>query len=69
MPYFFRIQDPFLIAVLWILIGFNEDPDPSFYLTADPDPEPDPGSQTNADPDPGYTYKYQKAEFLHERYT
>jgi hypothetical protein len=29
---------------------FNADPDPTFYLIADPDPEPDPGSQTNADP-------------------
>jgi hypothetical protein len=31
------------IPVLWIRIGFNTDPDPAFYLTADPDP--DPGSQ------------------------
>jgi hypothetical protein len=35
-------------AVLWILIGFNADPDPAFYLNLDPDP--DPGSQTNTDP-------------------
>ncbi len=33
-------------AVLWIRIGFNADPDPAYYLTADPGPE----SQTNADP-------------------
>jgi hypothetical protein len=29
---------------------FNADPDPAFYLNADPDPYPDPRSQTNADP-------------------
>jgi hypothetical protein len=29
-------------------LGFNADPDPAFYLNADPDPYP--GSQTNADP-------------------
>jgi hypothetical protein len=37
-----------LILVLWIRIGFRADPDPAFYLKADPNP--DPGSQTNADP-------------------
>ncbi len=26
------------IAVLWIHISFNADPDPAFYLNADPDP-------------------------------
>jgi hypothetical protein len=26
------------------------DPDPAFYLKADPDPDSDPGRQTNADP-------------------
>jgi hypothetical protein len=31
-------------------IGFNSNPDPAFYLNADPDPDSDPGSQTNADP-------------------
>ncbi len=36
------------IAVLWILIGFNAEPDPAFYINADPDP--DPGSRTNAEP-------------------
>ncbi len=40
-------------AVFRIRIGFNADPDPAFYLNADPDP--DPGSQTNADPDPRQT--------------
>jgi hypothetical protein len=35
-------------AVLWICIGFNADPDPAFYLSADPDP--DQGSQPKADP-------------------
>jgi hypothetical protein len=35
--------------------GFSADPDPAFYLNADPDPNP--GSQTIADldPDPGQT--------------
>jgi|LakMenE01Jun11ns_1017448.scaffolds.fasta_scaffold8664386_1 hypothetical protein len=28
--------------------GFNADPDPALYLSADPDPDPE--SQTNADP-------------------
>ncbi len=43
--------------MLWICIGFPADPDPAFYLNADPDP--DPGSKTNADavPDPGQTLK------------
>jgi hypothetical protein len=36
-----------------IPIGFNADPDPAFYIKADPDP--DSRSQTNA-------------EFLHEKY-
>ncbi len=31
-----------------IRISFNADPDPAFYLSADP--YPDPGSQTNEDP-------------------
>ncbi len=52
--------------MLWILISFNADSDPAFYLNADPDP----GSQTNADadpdPDPGQTLKSQKVKFLHE---
>jgi hypothetical protein len=58
-----------IYAVLWIRIGFNEDPDPACYLNADPDS--DPGSQTNADPDsdPGQTLESQKVEFLHEKYT
>jgi hypothetical protein len=37
------------MAVLWFRIGFNADPDPAFYLNADPNPDPDSGSQTNAD--------------------
>ncbi len=50
--------------MLWILIGFNGDPDPypAFYLGADPDL----GSQTNAYPDPGQTLKSQKVKFLHK---
>ncbi len=45
-----------LQAVFRIRIGFNADPDPAFYLNAEPDPDPDLGSQTNADsdPDPGH---------------
>ncbi len=27
-------------SVFWIRIGFNADPDPAIYLTADPDPDP-----------------------------
>jgi hypothetical protein len=51
--------------VLWIRIYFNADPDPAFYLNADPVS----GSQTNsADPDPdmdpGQTLPSQKVEFL-----
>ncbi len=44
------------------------DPDPAFFLKADPDP--DSGSQTNADPcgigawSPGRTYKSPKNEFF-----
>jgi hypothetical protein len=33
-------------TVLRIRIGFNEDPDPAFFLNADPDPV----SQTNGNP-------------------
>jgi hypothetical protein len=36
---------------------FNVDPDPAFYLNADPDP--DPGSQINADADTGQTMPSQ----------
>ncbi len=36
--------------MLWIRIGSNADPDPAFYLNADPDP--DPAFYLNADPDP-----------------
>jgi hypothetical protein len=35
---------------LWIRIGINADPEPDFYLTADPDP--------------GQTLPSQKVEFL-----
>ncbi len=50
-------------AVLWIRISFHADPDPAFYLSADPDP--DQGRQPKADPgdpdpDPGPTLKSQK---------
>ncbi len=41
-------------------IGFNADPDPALYLSADLDPGP--GIQTNADPDydPGQTLPVTK---------
>jgi hypothetical protein len=45
--------------VLWIRIGFNANPVPAFYLSADLDPD----SQTNADPDPDHTFKSKKFEF------
>ncbi len=32
--------------------GLDANPDPAFYLNADPDQDPGPGSQTNVDPDP-----------------
>jgi hypothetical protein len=30
-------------AVLRVRIGFNADPDPAFFISADPDPDPDLG--------------------------
>jgi hypothetical protein len=64
-PYILRF-----FAVLLICIGFSAnlepDPDPAFYLNADPDTNPDPGSQTNAvnaDPNPGSTLASQKIGF------
>jgi hypothetical protein len=55
--------------VFFIRKGFNADPhldpDPAFYLIADPNP--DTGSQTNADPDPGQTLPSQKVDF-HMKY-
>ncbi len=47
--------------MLWIRTGFSTDPDPAFYLNADPDT----GSQSNVDPipDPGQTLKSQKFTF------
>jgi hypothetical protein len=45
--------------------GSATDPDPAFYLNADPDPNP--GHQTNADH--CETLPSQKAEFLYEKYT
>jgi hypothetical protein len=55
--------------VSWILIGFKADPDPAFYLNADPDLL-DPRSKASADLDPGrgQTLNSQKVEFLHEKY-
>jgi hypothetical protein len=53
----FELSDP----VLWIRIGFNADPDPAFYLDADPDP--DAGSQIDADPDPDPGQTSLKVDF------
>ncbi len=36
-------QSLFQKSVLWIRTGFNSDPDPAFYVNADPDTDPDPG--------------------------
>ncbi len=43
-------------------MDLHKNPDPAFYLNADPDL----GSQTNANSDPGQTLKSQKVGFLHE---
>ncbi len=53
------------IPVFQICIGFHADPDPAFYLNADPDPET--GSKTNEDP--GQTLPSQKVGFWHEKFT
>jgi hypothetical protein len=37
--------------VLWIHIGFNADPDPAFFVSADPD------SDQDSDQDPGFYTK------------
>ncbi len=54
-----------ILTVFRIRTGFNADPDPGFYLNADPDP--DPGNQSNADPDPvpgvGKNFPSQKVGF------
>jgi hypothetical protein len=34
---------PSLAPVLGIRIGFNADPDPAFFVNADPDADTDPG--------------------------
>ncbi len=53
---------PYLLAVLWIRIGYNANPDLTFCLN----PDPDQWSQTNANPspDPGQTLKSQNVEFF-----
>jgi hypothetical protein len=49
------VKSEVLWSALWIHICFNTDPDPAFYLDANPDP----GRETNAEllmhPDPGHT--------------
>jgi hypothetical protein len=40
------------LTSVWIRIGFKQDPNPAFYLNADPDS----GSQTDADSDQAPLY-------------
>jgi hypothetical protein len=57
-------------AVLWIRIGFNGEPDPSFHLKADPDP--DPGSPPNAYPSGSGSWSdvpSERVEFFQEKHT
>jgi hypothetical protein len=54
------------LAVLWIHTGFNADPNPAFYLNADPDPGAIP-MRVHADPDPGKTLSHKKMNF--DKYT
>jgi hypothetical protein len=54
--------------VLWIRLGsLHTDPDPAFYLIADPDTDPDRKSQTplriQADPGLDQTVESQKVNF------
>jgi hypothetical protein len=46
-----------------IRIGFNADPDPAFYLIADPDPDQGSGSKINPDPVSGQTLPSQNVGF------
>jgi hypothetical protein len=53
-----------------IILGFIVDPDPAFYLNAEPDP--DPGSKPmriNADPDPGQTLPHKILGFYLKKYS
>jgi hypothetical protein len=56
----------YFYSVPWIRIDFNADPDPAFYLNADPE-----WCQANADPaldqDPCQSMS-QKVEFIQEKY-
>jgi hypothetical protein len=59
---------------MWIRIGFNADPDLTFYLSADRIRIRTQGSkpmriQADLDTDPDQTFESQKVEFLHEKYT
>jgi hypothetical protein len=52
------------LSVFQIRFGFNADPEPAFYLSADADP--DPGAKPmriHADPDPNQTLRSQKLDF------
>ncbi len=49
-----------VLPVLWIRIGFNEVPDPAFYLNADADPDPGSKTNTDADAEPGRILKSLK---------
>ncbi len=42
----FSPKNSYMFPVLWILFGFNADPDQEFLANADPDPVPN--------PDPGF---------------
>jgi len=57
--YLNKVVSKLCSAVSWICIGLSTDPDPAFYLSADPDL----GSQTNADLDPGQTLPSLTVEF------
>jgi hypothetical protein len=46
---FIYLVNAVIKSVIWIRIGFNADPELTFYLNEDP--YLDPGSQTNAAPD------------------
>jgi hypothetical protein len=65
----FCLEVLYQYSVFRVRIGFNADPDPAFYLNADP--ALDPGSQTiHVYPDTGQTFPTsQKVGFCLEKYT
>jgi hypothetical protein len=72
---FCELQTASFEPVMWICIGFNADPDPAFYLNADPDTDPDPRKkktmciQADPDPDPDQTFESEKIEFYMKNLT